>query len=154
MTPNGLENPTLHVNPGDTLNITVTNHTPFNEVANNESDEPFQVPNCGDTEFEMQSTPANPALLQYGMTGGSMNIHYHGTNTSPACHEDNVVKTLINPGNTFQYNVHFPTDEPSGRYWYHPHVHMLAEAAVSGSGQFAPSGHHSPRPTIQHSGAE
>jgi hypothetical protein len=90
MTPNGLENPTLHVNPGDTLNITVTNHTPFNEVANNESDEPFQVPNCGDTEFEMQSTPANPALLQYGMTGGSMNIHYHGTNTS--CHEDNVVK--------------------------------------------------------------
>jgi len=66
MTPNGLENPTLHVNPGDTLNITVTNHTPFNEVANNESDEPFQVPNCGDTEFEMQPHRRTPSCCNMG----------------------------------------------------------------------------------------
>ncbi len=54
------------------------------------------------------------------MSGGSMNIHYHGTNTTPACHGDNVTKTLINPGSTFQYSVQFPTDEPPGLYWYHP----------------------------------
>jgi FtsP/CotA-like multicopper oxidase with cupredoxin domain len=71
------------------------------------------------------------------MTGGSMNIHYHGTNTSPACHEDNVVKTLINSGHTFQYSVHFPTNEPPGLYWYHPHVHGLAELAVQGGGEGA-----------------
>src|SRR5579864_4237901 len=29
VTPSGIQNPTLHVNPGDTLNITVTNNTPF-----------------------------------------------------------------------------------------------------------------------------
>ena len=119
MTPDGLENPTLHVNPGDTLNIKVTNNTPPSPVT-----ERYDEPNCGDT---MQQTIQNN-----GMTGGSMNIHYHGTNTSPACHEDNVVKTLINPNSTFQYNVHFPTDEPPGLYWYHPHVHGLAEAAVLG----------------------
>src|ERR1700730_5576828 len=28
MTPNGIQNPTLHVHPGDTLNVTVTNNTP------------------------------------------------------------------------------------------------------------------------------
>ena len=28
MTPTGMENPTLYVNPGDTLNITITNNTP------------------------------------------------------------------------------------------------------------------------------
>jgi FtsP/CotA-like multicopper oxidase with cupredoxin domain len=141
MTPDGLENPTLHVNPGDTLNITVTNNTPFNDMAANESDESFQAPNCGDTTFESNIVQpvTSPPPAAFGMTAGSMNIHYHGTNTSPACHEDNVVKTLINPSiqpgapaSTFQYSVHFPTDEPPGLYWYHPHVHMLAEAAVYG----------------------
>jgi FtsP/CotA-like multicopper oxidase with cupredoxin domain len=124
MTPDGLENPTLHVNPGDTLNITVTNNTPTSPVG--EFMEAYNAPNCGDTT---QDTSNNN-----GMTGGSMNIHYHGTNTSPACHEDNVVKTLINSGHTFQYNVHFPTNEPPGLYWYHPHVHGIAELAVQGGG--------------------
>jgi FtsP/CotA-like multicopper oxidase with cupredoxin domain len=111
MTPEGLEEPTLHVNPGDTLNITVTNNTPASPV-----EEPFDPPNCGDTS----------------MTGSSVNIHYHGTNTSPACGADNVTKTLINSGTTFQYSVTFPANEPPGLYWYHPHVHKLSEAAVYG----------------------
>jgi len=128
MTPDGLENPTLHVSPGDTLNITVTNNTPFNEIG--DTDEHFNAPNCGDSTFENQGPVSDSQ--GFAMTGGSMNIHYHGTNSSPACHGDNVVKTLINPGHTFQYNVAFPTNEPPGLYWYHPHVHMLAEAAVFG----------------------
>jgi FtsP/CotA-like multicopper oxidase with cupredoxin domain len=135
MTPDGIENPTLHVNPGDTLNITVTNNTPSTEVGDqtNESDEPFNPPNCGDNTFELKAVaPSNVPPVTFGMTAGSMNIHYHGTNTSPECHEDNVVKTLINPQSTFQYSVHFPSNEPPGLYWYHPHVHMLAEAAVYG----------------------
>jgi FtsP/CotA-like multicopper oxidase with cupredoxin domain len=137
MTPSGLENPTLHVNAGDTLNITVTNNTPYSEVGDPDTDERFNPPNCGDSVFELQNTTTNGQ--GYTMTGGSMNIHYHGTNTSPGCHGDNVTKTLINPSlrpgspaSTFQYNIHFPTNEPPGLYWYHPHVHMLAEAAVFG----------------------
>jgi FtsP/CotA-like multicopper oxidase with cupredoxin domain len=128
MTPDGLENPTLHLNPGDTLNITVTNNTPFSEVG--DFDEAFNPPTCGDINFEKQA--ASTDAQGFAMTGGSMNIHYHGTNTSPACHGDNVVKTLVNPGHTFQYSVPFPTNEPPGLYWYHPHVHGLAEAAVLG----------------------
>jgi FtsP/CotA-like multicopper oxidase with cupredoxin domain len=130
MTPDGLENPTLHVNPGDTLNITVTNNTPTNPVG--ETTEAYNAPNCGDTT-QITQNPAN----SNGMTGGSMNIHYHGTNTSPACHGDNVVKTLINSGTTFSYSLVFPTNEPPGLYWYHPHVHGLAEAAVQGGGEGA-----------------
>jgi FtsP/CotA-like multicopper oxidase with cupredoxin domain len=120
MTPAGLENPTLHLNPGDTLNVTVTNNTPTVVPT---STELFNPPNCGNTtEVEEVST----------MTGGSMNIHFHGTNTSPACHGDNVTKTLINPGSTFSYSLPFPVNEPPGLYWYHPHVHGLSEAAVQG----------------------
>jgi FtsP/CotA-like multicopper oxidase with cupredoxin domain len=126
MTANGLENPTLHLNPGDTLNITVTNNTPPVVPT---TTEPFNPPNCGDTTallLNPDTTGLNP------MTGGSMNIHYHGTNTTPACGGDNVVKTLINPGSTFSYSVKFPANEPPGLYWYHPHVHGLAEASVQG----------------------
>jgi FtsP/CotA-like multicopper oxidase with cupredoxin domain len=113
MTPSGLENPTLHVRPGDHLIITVTNNT---------TSQPLHMmidpPNCG---------PGGNM-----MTLSSLNIHYHGTNTSPTCHSDEVIKTLINFGETFQYNVAFPENEPPGLYWYHPHVHGIAEAALLG----------------------
>jgi FtsP/CotA-like multicopper oxidase with cupredoxin domain len=127
MTPSGQVNPTLYVNPGDTLNITVTNNTPVSNVG--QTDEVFDAPTCGDTKLAIS---ANTNAQGQGMTGGSMNIHYHGANVTPACHGDNVVKTLINSGHTFQYSFQFPTDEPPGLYWYHPHVHGITEAAVFG----------------------
>src|SRR5215469_8676335 len=71
MTPNGLENPTLHVKPGDTLNITVTNNTPFSEVGDNDTDETFNPPNCGDIVFEQQNKTTNSQ--GFPMNGGSMN---------------------------------------------------------------------------------
>lgn len=111
MTPDGLEEPTLHVNPGDTLNITVTNNTPKSAV-----EETFNPPNCGADK----------------MTGTSTNIHFHGTNTSPACGADNVTKTLVNSGQTFHYSVAFPRNETQGLFWYHAHVHEVAEASVEG----------------------
>jgi FtsP/CotA-like multicopper oxidase with cupredoxin domain len=111
MTPDGLENPTLHLNPGDTLSITVTNNLPMGT-----GPMALNAPNCG-------------AKI---MNSTSLNIHYHGTNTSPTCHQDEVIKTIINSGQTFQYNVQFPQNEPPGLYWYHPHVHGLAEHALQG----------------------
>jgi FtsP/CotA-like multicopper oxidase with cupredoxin domain len=113
MTPSGLENPTLHVNPGDHLIITVTNNTPAQGLMMT-----IDPPNCG------------PGGNQ--MTFSSVNIHYHGTNTSPTCGSDEVIKTLVNSGQTFEYNVAFPSNEPPGLYWYHPHVHGIAEKAVLG----------------------
>ncbi|MGA3082671.1 MAG: multicopper oxidase domain-containing protein [Terracidiphilus sp.] len=111
MTPSGLENPTLHVLPGDHLVITITNNTPAGM-------NPMEVnpPNCGSAT----------------MDSSSVNIHYHGTNTSPTCGQDEVIKTIINTGQTFQYNVAFPSNEPPGLYWYHPHIHGIAEPAVLG----------------------
>ena len=115
-TPTGFEGPTLHVMPGDTLNVTVTNKVPPpppgspTEVVSNSSNQ------CGDAT----------------MTITSLNIHYHGTNTSPQCHGDQVIHTVINSGETFNYSLKFPANEPPGLYWYHPHIHGIAEAAVQG----------------------
>ena len=116
VTPDGLQSPTLHLHPGDTLNLRVTNHVP--------------APPAG-SPTEVVSTPSN----QCGdaiMTITSLNVHFHGTNTSPRCHGDQVIHTIINSGETFQYSLKFPENEPPGLYWYHPHVHGLAEAAVQG----------------------
>ena len=66
------------------------------------------------------------------MTPLSVSLHYHGANVPPVCHQDEVIKTMINPGESFDYDVHFPRDEPPGLYWYHPHIHGISEAAVLG----------------------
>jgi FtsP/CotA-like multicopper oxidase with cupredoxin domain len=66
------------------------------------------------------------------MTITSLNVHYHGTNTTPQCHGDQVIHTVINSGETFNYSLNFPASEPPGLYWYHPHIHGIAEAAVQG----------------------
>jgi len=122
MTDTGLQEPTLHVNPGDTLNIAVTNNTPPQPFG-----ETFLGPNCGDVT--VQFTPPPPGIIA---TGSSVNLHYHGTNVTPLCGGDNVTKTLINSGTTFQYSFAFPRDEPPGLYWYHPHIHGLAERDLLG----------------------
>jgi FtsP/CotA-like multicopper oxidase with cupredoxin domain len=122
MTDTGIQEPTLHVKPGDTLNITVTNNTPPQPFG-----ETFLAPNCGDATI--QYTPPPSGITS---TGSSVNIHYHGTNVTPQCGGDNVTKTLINSNSTFQYSFTFPLDEPPGLYWYHPHVHGLAERDLLG----------------------
>ena len=115
-TPNGFQGPTLHVLPGDTLNVTVTNLVP---------------PPPPGSPTEVVSNPSN-RCGDMTMTITSLNVHYHGTNTSPTCHSDEVIHTIINSGESFQYSLRIPPDEPPGLYWYHPHVHGLAEGAVQG----------------------
>jgi FtsP/CotA-like multicopper oxidase with cupredoxin domain len=52
MTPDGIQEPTLHVNPGDTLNITVTNNTPAQPFG-----ETFNAPTCGDKTVQFPPPP-------------------------------------------------------------------------------------------------
>jgi FtsP/CotA-like multicopper oxidase with cupredoxin domain len=141
MTDTGIEEPTLHVNPGDTLNITVTNNTPASALG-----ETYTSPNCGDDTVEF-TPPANGILS----VGSSTNLHYHGTNVTPQCGGDNVTRTLINSGSTFQYSFKFPLDEPPGLYWYHPHVHGLAERDLLGgaSGALVVDGIQNVQPAVQ-----
>ncbi len=114
--PDGTESPTLHVHPGDQLVVNITNNLP--------------AP-VDDGALRM-ATSASDVCGASSMGPDSVNVHFHGTNTSPVCHQDEVIHTLINAGETFTYDVKFPKNEPPGLYWYHPHVHGLANAAVLG----------------------
>ncbi|MGA3211284.1 MAG: multicopper oxidase domain-containing protein [Terriglobales bacterium] len=111
MTPEGLESPTLHVKPGDQLIINLTNTLGPSAV-----EMQIDAPNCGAS----------------GMTATSVNMHFHGTNSTPVCGGDDAVKTLVNSGQSFTYTIAFPTNEPPGLYWYHPHVHGISSPAVQG----------------------
>jgi len=85
VTADGVESPTLHVNPGDTINITLTN----------------MIQNIPGAPSETMLTPAT-ACGSTTMTAATVNMHFHGTNTSPRCHSDEVIHTLVNSGETFQ----------------------------------------------------
>ncbi len=128
MTPGGSQSPTLHVRPGDRLLINLKNNVSATASTSASASFTAMAAMPGMTV----SGPASSVCGAVTMTASSVNIHYHGTNTSPTCHQDEVIRTMINSGESFQYDVQFPLDEPPGLYWYHPHIHGISEAAVQG----------------------
>jgi len=112
-----VEAPTLRVNPGDVLNLDVVD----------------KITDTDPMKMKM-APPSGPVCGDSGTaTLNSTNVHFHGMNVPPVCHQDDVINTLIQPGTPgFQYAVHVPTTEPPGLYWYHPHIHGFTEFQVNG----------------------
>lgn len=113
------EAPTLRVNPGDQLNLDVVNQIQSQDAA---------AP-------KMDMKPAGSSLCGDGgaVTVSSTNVHFHGTNVPPKCHQDDVINTIIQPGSQpFDYSLKIPTTQPPGLYWYHPHIHGFTEFQVNG----------------------
>ncbi|MGA7560223.1 MAG: multicopper oxidase domain-containing protein [Terriglobales bacterium] len=134
------EAPTLRVNPGDTLNLEILNR--IKEDDQNAKKMTMKMPaaqgeTCGDG--------GNPTL-------DATNVHFHGLNVPPICHQDDVIDTLIQPGSPgFKYSMQIPTTEPPGLYWYHPHVHGFTEFQVNGgaAGAIVVEGMEKYRPEVQ-----
>ena len=119
-TPTGpVESPTLRLNPGDQLVLGVQDSIPTGSPSAMSGMDMSSLPGaCGD---------GGNATLQ------STNVHFHGLNVPPICHQDDVLTTLIQPGApAFKYSIQIPTTEPPGLYWYHPHVHGFTEFQVNG----------------------
>ncbi len=120
----GVEAPTLNVNPGDTVNLSLTNQ--IQQYFASKSPKPMQ--NMALASAAPSNTDCNGT-----MTSSSTNLHFHGMNIPPKCHQDETLYTLINPGDpAFPYQFQVPADEPPGLYWYHPHPHGLTESQVLG----------------------
>jgi FtsP/CotA-like multicopper oxidase with cupredoxin domain len=110
------EAPTLRLRPGDELVLTLKNDL----------------------------TPAQPGSVEHHhhgtgdcagkqMTAASTNLHFHGLNIPPTCHQDEVIHTMIQTGDPdFEYRVKIPATQPPGLYWYHPHPHGFSEEQVLG----------------------
>jgi FtsP/CotA-like multicopper oxidase with cupredoxin domain len=57
------------------------------------------------------------------------NLHFHGMHVSPGGISDNVFLKPA-PGTTQKYTLDIPRNQPGGMYWYHPHMHELAQAQL------------------------
>jgi FtsP/CotA-like multicopper oxidase with cupredoxin domain len=124
----GLEAPTLHVSPGDQLIIHLQNTLGSSPPA------PQAMSRAHRSTRQASPHAASP---NNDCLGGAMgpdvtNLHFHGLNVPPTCHQDEVVNTLVQPSETFDYNVQIPTDEPTGLYWYHPHPHGFSNLQALG----------------------
>jgi FtsP/CotA-like multicopper oxidase with cupredoxin domain len=127
-TPSGQaeEAPTLEVNPGDQLIIHFYNQLPAPSAAD------VAAHQMRGMKMAPAASAADSACSATSVTAGSTNLHFHGTNVAPVCHQDEVVHTLIQPQTEFDYQVQIPANEPPGAYWYHPHPHGFSNNQVVG----------------------
>jgi FtsP/CotA-like multicopper oxidase with cupredoxin domain len=113
-----VESPTLRLNQGDRLLLDVKDRIETDDSAGMMEMPATAGKVCGDGGMMMLS---------------STNVHFHGLNVPPICHQDDVLTTLLQPNDpAFQFNIQIPKDEPPGLYWYHPHVHGFTEFQVNG----------------------
>jgi FtsP/CotA-like multicopper oxidase with cupredoxin domain len=123
-----VESPTLRLNPGDILQLDLTNRLvakSVNGLILNGKDE-MEMSDMSD------SADDDPCHGTH-MTAASTNIHFHGMNIPPICHQDEVIFTLIRPDTpTFEYRFQVPPNDAPGMYWYHPHPHGFASTQVNG----------------------
>lgn len=121
-----IEAPTLRLNPGDTLVMNLTNNIQAPYSPNKAKPAPMH------RNMAHQGSPADDCSGN-PMLPSSTNMHFHGLNVPPVCHQDDVLNTVIESGDpAFQYSIQIPANEPPGLYWYHPHMHGFTTQQVTG----------------------
>jgi FtsP/CotA-like multicopper oxidase with cupredoxin domain len=116
----GSEAPTLRVNPGDLLILSLKNDM-------SASFKPAAI------AMGPKGAASSEACASSDMTAESTNLHFHGLSIPPLCHQDDVLNTSIQPSDQpFEYRFRIPADQPPGLYWYHPHIHGLTKTQVLG----------------------
>jgi FtsP/CotA-like multicopper oxidase with cupredoxin domain len=118
----GHESPTLRVHPGDLVVIHLKN-----EMTGPGPGSLAPMPMDRPRHTEATCTPS----LEMNLV--STNLHFHGLTIPPICHQDDVLKTSLEPGDPgFTYRFRVPGDEPPGLYWYHSHIHGFSEPQLLG----------------------
>ncbi|MGB2887087.1 MAG: multicopper oxidase domain-containing protein [Candidatus Acidiferrales bacterium] len=120
----GSQAPNLRLHPGDLLILTLKNESTL------PSTQPApMMPASGKSMAMNMPSPCGGG----SMTAASTNLHFHGINVPPVCHQDDTLNTLIQPSDApFEYRFRIPKSQPPGLYWYHPHPHGWSKAQVLG----------------------
>jgi FtsP/CotA-like multicopper oxidase with cupredoxin domain len=137
--PDGSEAPTLRLKPGDLLILRLKNEiSPETPGALQSDNASAPVVAKANTKVSAQPVsahhmPTSGECAGKEMIASATNIHFHGLDVPPVCHQDDVLNTLIEPGaQPFEYRFRVPADEPPGLYWYHPHIHGFTKSQVLG----------------------
>jgi FtsP/CotA-like multicopper oxidase with cupredoxin domain len=120
--------PTLRLHPGDLLVLHLKN-----DLVDPDPAAPAQPSAHAHTHDHGSAAKAADPCSSGAMTAVSTNLHFHGLTVPPVCHQDDVLKTSIQPSDPpFEYRFQIPADEPPGLYWYHPHIHGFSSKQVTG----------------------
>jgi FtsP/CotA-like multicopper oxidase with cupredoxin domain len=126
-----VEAPTLRLNPGDRLQLNLTNRLTYVPPP-----PPGQKPAMAamsDMPAASAGATADKPCMGGTMAATSTNIHFHGLNIPPLCHQDEIIDTDIeNTDPAFEYSFRVPANDAPGMYWYHPHLHGQATLQVNG----------------------
>jgi len=142
----GNQSPTLHLSPGDLLILNLKNDLSVADAlaaASVMSGATASSASGAASFFVVKGPHAHPRAAGSEKPGDpcadatmsitSTNLHFHGMTIPAACHQDEVLKTSIQPGDPpFEYRFRIPANEPPGLYWYHPHIHGFSKAQVVG----------------------
>ncbi|MGB2668835.1 MAG: multicopper oxidase domain-containing protein [Candidatus Acidiferrum sp.] len=121
----GIESPNLRLHPGDLLILILKNEL----LAKGGAQSSMVIDNRSPSQANAGSGPCTGMQ----MTAVSTNLHFHGLTIPPVCHQDDVLKTSIQPSDApFEYRFRIPKDQPPGLYWYHPHLHGFTRVQVMG----------------------
>jgi len=126
--PDGSQAPTLRLYPGDTLILRLKNALVEDKSTVIDALVLGKQSIC-------TTRPKNKVdpCVSGAMTATSTNLHFHGLTVPPVCHQDDVLKTSIQPTDSaFEYRFQIPRNEPPGLYWYHPHIHGFSSKQVQG----------------------
>jgi FtsP/CotA-like multicopper oxidase with cupredoxin domain len=128
--------PTLRLHPGDLLELRLKNELTDLEPASSAMPGMKMTPAAPGAEAHergAERADRSDPCDSLAMTGVSTNLHFHGLTVPARCHEDEVLKTSIQPGDpAFEYRFRIPENEPPGLYWYHPHIHGFSSRQVMG----------------------
>ena len=131
----GNEAPTLRVKPGDELVLHLVNGLDAGEI--DAAAMPARSAHGTHHHMDMLARRPHPRpddpCQRGAMVPFATNLHFHGLTLPPVCHQDEVLKTTVLPGDPpFEYRLRIPEDEPPGLYWYHPHIHGFSTRHVLG----------------------
>ncbi len=125
--PDGSQSPTLRLHRGDLLILHLKN-----ELTAPENNSAASSSGTAAHNHASKTAKADPCASM-AMTLTSTNLHFHGLTIPPVCHQDEALKTSIQPGDAaFEYRFRIPDNEFPGLYWYHPHIHGFSKAQVVG----------------------
>jgi FtsP/CotA-like multicopper oxidase with cupredoxin domain len=127
LTSDGQPSPNLRLKPGDLLIIHFKN-----DLTDLAADTPEIDQALAGGPICTTKKPVD-ACTSGAMTPVSTNLHFHGLSVPPVCHQDDVLRTSIQPDDpVFEYRVRIPDDAAPGLYWYHPHLHGFSKTQVLG----------------------
>jgi FtsP/CotA-like multicopper oxidase with cupredoxin domain len=120
----GNQSPTLRLKPGDLLILSLKNEL---------SDTAPRPTASKPAHVHHKADEASDPCASGAMTPTSTNLHFHGLSVPSVCHQDEVLKTSIQPADPpFEYRFRIPDNEPPGLHWYHPHIHGFSSQQVLG----------------------